>query len=154
MPAHLETFSRAGRARLSLPRLSIPTRHGWANAPELADLAAFADFNRDRYAITSVPPADIATAEPSALCHKRPCSFGDWFAFTATSTERAYVDAAGLYRTSAAAGQPRFDWASGRRRLALNAGATNLLLRSSEFATSPWAASGAVSITADAGMAR
>lgn len=153
MPAHLETLSRVGRARLSLPRLSTPARHGWANAPELADLAAFADFNRDRYAITSVPAADIATADPSALCHKRPCSFGEWFAFTAASTERAFVDAAGIYRTSATADQPRFDWASGRRRLALNGGSTNLLLRSSELGTSPWAASGAVAVTADAGTA-
>jgi hypothetical protein len=153
MLTHVETLSRAGRARLSLPRLAGPLRHGWANAPEVADLAAFADFNRDRYAITSVPLADIAAADAAALCHKRPCSFADWFAFTAASTERAYVDAAGLYRTSTIADQPRFDWSGGRRRLALSGASTNLLQRSSEFTTSPWAASGAVSITADAGMA-
>lgn len=138
---------------LGLPGLSAPPRRSWANAAACGDLAAFADFGRDRYAITTVPILDIAAATPAELCRKRACSFADWFAFSASSAARSYTDAAGLLQTSLMADQPRFDWINGRRQLALNGASTNLLLRSSEFGASPWAASGAVAITSDAGIA-
>jgi hypothetical protein len=153
MLTHLEPLTRAGRPLLGLPGLSAPPRHGWANAAEFGDLAAFADFGRDRYTITSVPTGSIASATQAELCNKRACSFAEWFAFSAASTARSYTDAAGLYRTFATADESRFDWGNGKRQLALSGPSTNLLLRSSEFATSPWAASGAVAITADAGIA-
>jgi len=153
MLTHLEPLTRAGRPLLGLPGLSAPPRHGWANAPAFADLAAFADFSRDRYAITTVPTGAIGAATQAELRSKRACSFAEWFAFTAASTARSYTDAAGLYRSTIAADLPRFDWQNGKRQLALSGPSTNLLLRSSEFSTSPWSASGAVAITADAGIA-
>ena len=41
---------------------ALGTGGGWFRAAEFADFAAIADFNRDRYAITTVPLASIPTA--------------------------------------------------------------------------------------------
>lgn len=133
MLAYPGPLIRRSRSLLGLPGLSAASKRSWVNAPAFADLAAFADFNQDRYAITVVPTAGIAAATPSELCVKRACSFSDWFAFSASSLARSYTDAAGLHRTSITVDQPRFDWLNGKRQLALNGPSTNRLLRSEEF---------------------
>lgn len=106
-----------------LGRLS---RRWWFEAAGYADLAAIADFNLDRYAITVVPLANIATATVAELCVKRACTFAEWFAFTCSSTTaRSYFDAGGIWRNDLAVDQPRFSWINGRRQLALNAQSSN-----------------------------
>lgn len=104
---------------------------GWFADQALADLAAVADFNNDRYAITTVPLANVPTATAAELCVKRACSFAEWFAFTASSTTaRSYTDASGALKNDLSADQPRFDWLNGKRQLGLNGPATNLFLNS------------------------
>ena len=101
----------------------------------------------DRYAITTVPLAGIATASAAALRVKRAASFSDLIAFSCTSgSQRSYVDAQGVLRADLAADQPRFDWTNGRRQLALNSAATNVL------ANSAAPASQAVAVTAQSYM--
>ena len=106
-----------------LGRLS---RRWWFEAAAYADLAAIADFNLDRYAITIVPLANIAAATAAELCVKRACTFAEWFAFTCSSTgARSYFDAGGIWRNDLAVDRPRFSWINGKRQLALSAQAVN-----------------------------
>lgn len=127
MPASL-AFSRGGGRALRLPALNRSRTKSWFNGPDLADLAAIADFNADRYAIPALPAAEIAAAPAAALLAKRACSFAEWFSFTAAGSGlRSYVDAGGQWRSDLAANAPRFDWSNGRRQLALNDLATNLV---------------------------
>ncbi|MBA4269662.1 MAG: hypothetical protein C0447_09625 [Methylobacterium sp.] len=118
-----------GAARLSFSRRNtLGWYGGWYNDPAYADLAAIADFNRDRYAIPTTPLGSIAGATASELCVKRECTFAEWFAFTASSTTaRSYTDTAGILRNDLAVDQPRFDWLNGKRQLALNGQSTNLI---------------------------
>ena len=146
-------LTRRSRSLLGLPGLSAVSKRSWVNAPAFVDLAAFADFNQDRYAITVVPTASIAAATSAELCVKRACSFSDWFAFSASSMARSYTDAAGLHRTSLAIDLPRFDWLNGKRQLALNGPSTNRLLWSEAF-SAVWAgANGDPVLTANVGVA-
>lgn len=54
----------------------------WYDVAAYADLAAVADFNSNRYAITTVSLANVATATAAELKVKQACTFADWFAFT------------------------------------------------------------------------
>lgn len=129
-----------GAARLSFSRRNtLGWYGGWYNDPAYADLAAVADFNRDRYAIPTTPAGSIAVATASDLCVKRECAFAEWFAFTASSTTaRSYTGADGVLRNDLAVDQPRFDWLNGKRQLALNGQSSNLLLRASEADSGSW----------------
>ncbi len=101
---------------------------GWFNAPAFADMAAVADFNLDRYAITTVPLGSIPTATADELCVKRACTFAEFFAFTASSTTaRTYFDVGGTLRNDLAVDQPRFDWSLGKRQLVLSSDSTNTI---------------------------
>lgn len=129
-------LSRRTSRESALRGLSWPSRRDWFAAPAFADLAAVADFNADRYAITAVPTAQIGSASAAELCVKRSSSFAEWFAFTAASTTaRSYLDAGGALRNDLAADQPRFDFRNGRRQLAVSNGATNLALNSATGTT-------------------
>lgn len=122
-------FSRGGllAGRGALSRATS----AWFSAPAYADMAAVAEFNLDRYAITTVALGSIPTATAAELCVKRSCSFAEFFAFTASSTAaRTYTDAGGVLRNDLAVDQPRFDLSLGRRQLALSCSATNLFLNS------------------------
>ena len=130
------TLSRRRRDVFDLPRLARAAPRAWFEAPAYADLAAIADFGADRYAITTVPLAGIAAASAAELRVKRAASFAELIAFTCSaSAARSYLDAQGTLRADLAADQPRFDWTNGRRQLALNGAATNLLLNSAAPAT-------------------
>lgn len=108
----------------------------WFNDPQFADLSIIADFPNNRYAITTVTQANIATATAAQLKVKREATFSEIFAFTcSSSTERTYRDSGGVLRTNLAINAPRFDWSNGRRQLAINAAATNLLLNSATLVT-------------------
>lgn len=121
-------YSRAGGRALQLPRLNRPRSRPWFAAPELADLAAIADFNRDRYAIPALPAGAMRAAPGAALLTKRACSFAEWCSVSAPgSVLRSYVDANGQWRSDLAANLPRFDWSHGRRQLALNGLSANLV---------------------------
>jgi hypothetical protein len=125
------SLTRRRRDPFDLPRLNPAGKGGWFEAPAYADFAAIADFTSDRYAITTVPLAEIATASPAALRVKRAASFSDLIAFSCSSgAQRSYLDAQGALQADLLADQPRFDWTNGRRQLALNGAATNLLANS------------------------
>jgi hypothetical protein len=146
------TLARRRAGGLSLPRLGAGQK-AWFAAAEFADLAAIADFNGDRYAVPALAMGSVASATAAELCVKRAAGFSDWFAFTAASTTaRSYLDAAGLIRSDLAADQPRPSWLNGRRQLALNDQATNLLLWSGDLGNAAWTPSG-VSVSAVAGAA-
>ncbi|MBA4271356.1 MAG: hypothetical protein C0447_18380 [Methylobacterium sp.] len=131
MVAQPVSLTRRRRDPLDLARLSRAGARAWYEAPAYAELAAIADFNADRYAITTVPLASIAGASAAALRVKRAASFAELIAFTCSSgSARSYLDAQGLLRADLAADQPRFDWTNGRRQLALNGASANLLLNS------------------------
>ncbi|GEM_PF-1654515 len=123
---------------LGLPLLS-GRRSGNPKAGSLANAAIVADFNAWRFAVTTVPLDDIATASPEHLRRKRAASFDELFAFEAASTEtRFYLDQNGHWRNDLSAHQPRQDWRDGRRRLRLEAGKTNLLTHSADPSNPVW----------------
>jgi hypothetical protein len=94
---------------LGLPLLSR-RRSGNPKAGSLANAAIVADFNTWRFAVTTVPLDDIATATPEQLRRKRAASFEDIFAFEAASTEtRFYLGKNGYWRNDLPAHQPRQD---------------------------------------------
>lgn len=124
------------KPRGSIALGSLGTGGTWFNAPAYADAAAVADFNNDRYAITTVAVGSVAGATAADLRVKRACTFAEFFAFTASSTTaRTYVDALGTLRNDLAVDQPRADWSLGKRQLALSSDATNLFLNSATGAT-------------------
>lgn len=130
------SFSRRGQDRFDLSPLSGRPRRAWFEQPGHADLAAVADFNNDRYALTVVPLAEIGGASAEELCAKRSASFAELFDFTCSSgAARSYVDASGTMLNDLDADQPRFDWTNGRRQLALNGASANLILDSAAPAT-------------------
>src|SRR5215217_2046753 len=57
----------------------------WYDAAAYADLAAIADFNNNRYAITTVALASVAAATAAQLKVKQSATFAEWLAFTASS---------------------------------------------------------------------
>lgn len=119
-----------GRA-LQLPGLNRRRTTPWFAAPEFADLAAIADFNGDRYAIPALSAEDVALAPAAALLAKRSCSFAEWFSFSAPGSGlRSYIDASGQWGTDLPPHAARFDWSNGRRQLALNESAANLVTNS------------------------
>lgn len=86
-----------------------------------------ADFRRGRNALPmSMTPAEILAATPAAIsAAMRACSFADVASFTRASAGTYINDAGQLVQ--AAAGVPRFDWSSGKRRLLLEAASVNQL---------------------------
>jgi hypothetical protein len=131
MVAQPVSLTRRRRDPFDLPRLTPTGKRAWFEAPAYEDFAAIADFGADRYAITTVPLADIAGASVAALRVKRAASFAELIAFTCSSgPARSYLDAQGDLQADLAADEPRFDWTNGRRQLALNGACANLLLNS------------------------
>lgn len=141
------SLTRRRRDPFDLPRITPVAKRAWFEAPAYAAFAAIADFAADRYAITTVPLAEIATASPAALRLKRSASFSDLIAFSCSSgTQRSYLDPQGVLRSDLVADQPRFDWINGRRQFALNGAVTNLLTNSASPANQ------SLSVTAQAYM--
>lgn len=103
--------------------------------------AALLDFTGNRYAISDIPVADIASADLAALTSISRKPIKDVLTFTRAGTA-TYVDVDGLLKT-AAANQPRFDYTHGKRQLLLEGPATNLV-RYSSLRTPDWSTSGTV----------
>lgn len=101
----------------------------WYMAPQYSGMAAIADINNDRYAITQVPLGQIATASVVDLTKLRPATREEWFAqYTASSTTaRTYVDASGSLKNDLPANAARFDYTNGKRQLLLENQGTNVL---------------------------
>lgn len=108
----------------------------WYADPLFADFAVIADFNNDRYAITTVAVGDVPTATAAQLLNKREATFAEVFAFTcASTTQRTYIDSLGVLKNDLAVDAPRFSYINGRRQLALSSPSTNELLGSAAPAT-------------------
>ncbi|MCV9962112.1 hypothetical protein OIU34_09385 [Pararhizobium sp. BT-229] len=100
----------------------------------VAKLPAFiADFRRDRFALTSVATANIASSSVDALVVPRSSAFADMFSY-ARSSAAEFIDAAGVAQ-QAVADVPRFDYRNGYRQLLLEGPATNLFLNAFAPAT-------------------
>jgi hypothetical protein len=83
----------------------------------------------------------------------RTATFGEVFAFTASSTTaRSYVGSDGLIKNDLSADVPRVDYSNGRARYLFENQSTNLAIRASEFDDATWTKSGAT-VTANAGVA-
>ncbi|HRF08483.1 MAG TPA: hypothetical protein PL193_07555 [Xanthobacteraceae bacterium] len=105
----------------------------------------------------------IEADDPWSAMLFKPSIFANWAAkpwlddgwiYSNASGNRSYYDSKGVLRY-AGVNEPAFDtiWNTGERGLQYFGARTNLALRSSDIATSPWASNAAPTITADAGMA-
>lgn len=132
MSVSLTTGHGAGPA-LALPGLSRRRRRDWFAAPDFADLAAIADFNGERYAIPALPAERVPSAPAAALLAKRACGLAEWLEVSTRGGGglRSHVGADGAWSADLPAGTARFNWSNGRRQLALNEAATNLLANAS-----------------------
>jgi len=94
-------------------------------------------FYRQSASLCTVSSITIAQWTPRPTL--RTASFGEVFAFTASSTTaRTYVGSDGLIKNDLAADTPRWDFSNGKARLLLENQSTNLLLRSNDFANATW----------------
>lgn len=116
-------------------RVAVDQASWWSAATDRIEAAAggtvapglIAVFRRGRFALPmSMTPAEILAATPAAIAAAmRACSFADVATFTRASAG-TYIDEAGQLE-QAAAGVPRFDWSSGKRRLLLETASVNQL---------------------------
>ena len=103
----------------------------WYDDAAYADMAVVADFNNDRYAITTVALGSIAAATAVQLKVKRASTFAEIFAYTAASVlERTYTDVFGNIVSDRLANIHRLTFVNGKRQLRLENAATNLCLQS------------------------
>src|SRR5215213_2580573 len=103
----------------------------WYDDAAYADMAVVADFNNDRYAITTVALGSIAAATAVQLKVKRASTFAEIFAYTAASAlERTYTDVFGNIVSDRLANIHRLTFVNGKRQLRLENAATNLCLQS------------------------
>jgi hypothetical protein len=111
----------------------------WFEDEAYADMAWVADFNEDRYAITTVELEDIPTASAAELKEKREATFDELFVFTAASTvARTYTDDEGVIKADLDVNEPRFTWINDKRQLRLENAGTNLCESSQEFHSGDW----------------
>lgn len=124
----------------------------WADPVYLLDgtgPAVALDFENDRYAVpSSLNAAGVPAASVDQLTSLRSATFAEAFAFTCSGTvSRTRVNSSGVLVADGAVDTPRFDHATGSKRLLLENAATNLNPSSEDFTTN-WAKTG-VNVTAN-----
>ena len=87
--------------------------------------SALIDFRKNRYFLTPVPAAGIASAALGDLAQLSIAQYSDAFAFTRASTA-TYIDVNGVMQT-AAINEQRFDYSSGVRQALVEGGTNNVL---------------------------
>jgi hypothetical protein len=147
-------FGGPGAAFPGRVPFGLGTGGGWFNAPAFADMAAVADLNLHRYAITTVPLGSIPTATAAELCVKRPATFAEMFAYLCSSSGAARwrVAPSGLLVADSQVDQPRIDWQNGKSQLLNEAATQNLVIQSDDMSLSPWADESTPVTTPNAGV--
>lgn len=120
------TLTRRARRRRQRP---------WYEAAAYRGMAFVADYNRRRYAITTVPLEDIATATVEQLLVLREATEEEVFVqYRAPSSwARGYTSMAQTYANDLAPDQPRFDWTYGKCQLLTEDQDMNLMRHATSF---------------------